>query len=271
MIGDSRTKTSTSGTRLILITLRLATTAPSASGERGDDAHRATSTCVGVGSSSGTPASSRPVGGVAGEGEEDVVEGRAAQPDVETVDASAVELAQRRAAASVAPPRTGAISRACGSSTLDLADRQPRPGPPAPSATSSASSTTTSMRSPPTWAFSSSAVPLGDRPAVVDDDDLVGEPVGLLQVLGGEQQRRAAADQLADDVPQVGAAAGVEAGGRLVEEQHRRLGDERPGQVEPPAHAARVGLHRTVGRPPRGRTARAARAAAPAPAASAMR
>ncbi len=35
--------------------------------------------------------------------------------------------------------------------------------------------------------------PLGDRPAVVDDDDPVGELVGLVQVLGGEQQRGAVA------------------------------------------------------------------------------
>ena len=34
---------------------------------------------------------------------------------------------------------------------------------------------------------------LGDDLAVVDHHDLVGEPVGLLEVLGGQQQRRAAA------------------------------------------------------------------------------
>ena len=33
----------------------------------------------------------------------------------------------------------------------------------------------------------------GDRPAVVDDEDVVGELVGLLEVLRGEQQRGAAA------------------------------------------------------------------------------
>ena len=39
----------------------------------------------------------------------------------------------------------------------------------------------------------------------------------------------------------------VEAGGRLVEEQHRRAVDERGGEVEPPAHAARVGADGPVG------------------------
>ncbi len=43
------------------------------------------------------------------------------------------------------------------------------------------------------------------------------------------------------------AAARVEAGGRLVEEQHRRAGDERGGEVEPAAHAARVGPHEPAG------------------------
>ena len=41
-------------------------------------------------------------------------------------------------------------------------------------------------------------------------------------------------------------AARVEPGGRLVEEQHRRPGDERGGEVEPAAHAARVGLDQPV-------------------------
>src|SRR5690606_41448973 len=66
--------------------------------------------------------------------------------------------------------------------------------------------------------------------------------VGLLEVLGGEQQGAAPVDQLADHGPQVDAAAGVEAGGGLVEEQHRRFGHQRARQVEPAAHAARVGL-----------------------------
>ena len=78
---------------------------------------------------------------------------------------------------------------------------------------------------------------------MVDDDDPVGEPVGLLEVLRREQHRRAAGDELLDDRPQLGAAARVEAGGRLVEEQHRRAVHERGGEVEAAAHAARVGAH----------------------------
>ena len=53
----------------------------------------------------------------------------------------------------------------------------------------------------------------------------------------------------ADDLlPDRLAADRVEAGGRLVEKQHPRLVDERRGEVEAPAHAARVGADAAVGR-----------------------
>ena len=83
---------------------------------------------------------------------------------------------------------------------------------------------------------------LGDDPAVVDDDDAVGELVGLLEVLRRQQQRRAVADEAAQHVPQLDAAARVEAGGRLVEEEHRRRRDEADREVEPAPHAAGVVL-----------------------------
>ena len=41
----------------------------------------------------------------------------------------------------------------------------------------------------------------GDDLAVIDDRDHVGQLVGLLEVLGRQQQRRALADERADDVP----------------------------------------------------------------------
>ena len=41
---------------------------------------------------------------------------------------------------------------------------------------------------------------------------------------------------------------GIEPGGRLVQEQHPRTGDQRRGDVEPAAHAAGVRLRRPVGR-----------------------
>jgi hypothetical protein len=42
---------------------------------------------------------------------------------------------------------------------------------------------------------------LGDHPAVVQQGDPVGQLVGLLQVLGGEEDRDPAGDQVADDLP----------------------------------------------------------------------
>ncbi len=55
--------------------------------------------------------------------------------------------------------------------------------------------------------------------AVVDHRDAVGELVGLVEVLRGQQHRRAVGDDGPDDVPHLVAAARVEAGGGLVEEQ----------------------------------------------------
>ena len=87
----------------------------------------------------------------------------------------------------------------------------------------------------------------GDDLALVDDDDVVGQVVGLLEVLRGEQKGRALADQPAQHLPQLGAAAGVEPGGGLVEEQHRRGGDEADREVEAATHAAGVLLGDPVG------------------------
>ncbi len=88
---------------------------------------------------------------------------------------------------------------------------------------------------------------LGDEPALVDHPDAVGETVRLLQVLSGEQQGRPPRNQLADQVPQVDTAAGIDAGGGLVEEQHGGLAHHRGGQVETSPHPARVGAHLAVG------------------------
>ena len=49
------------------------------------------------------------------------------------------------------------------------------------------SSSLTSIRSPPTRSLSSSERALGDQGAVVDDRDPVGQAVGLVEVLGGQQ------------------------------------------------------------------------------------
>ena len=89
--------------------------------------------------------------------------------------------------------------------------------------------------------------PAGDDLAVVDDGDRVGELVGLLEVLGRQEERHALAHEPADDLPHADPAARVEAGRRLVEEQQPRPPDERARQVQPAAHAARVGLDDAIG------------------------
>ena len=89
--------------------------------------------------------------------------------------------------------------------------------------------------------------PLGDHAAAVDHRDRIGQAVGLFEVLRGQQHRRALRDQPLDRRPHLQTAARVKAGRRLVEEEHGRPGDERRREVEPAPHAAGVGLGRAVG------------------------
>ena len=65
--------------------------------------------------------------------------------------------------------------------------------------------------------------------------------------------------QVGDDLPHALPAAQVEAGGRLVEEDHRGLADQAGREVEPAAHAAGVGAGPPAARPRPGRTGPAAR------------
>jgi hypothetical protein len=87
-----------------------------------------------------------------------------------------------------------------------------------------------------------------DHAAPVDDDDVVGEAIGLLHVLRRQEDGRAAAHQFRDRRPHLRAAARVEARGRLVEEYDLGLRDQGRGEVEPAPHPAGVGLRRPVAR-----------------------
>ena len=89
---------------------------------------------------------------------------------------------------------------------------------------------------------------LGDHPSVIDDDDVVGETIDLLEVLRREQDGHAGGDETLDHHPEVETPLRVEPGGRLVEEQHRGTVDERGSEVEPPPHSSREGAHHAVGR-----------------------
>ena len=181
------------------------------------------------------------LGGVAGQGQEHLVEAGLAERELGDGDAGA-----RASAASASDARSASVDRdatARPGRTRGARPRRARARARArPSARWSGSSRRTCSVPAPTDALSSPRRALGDHPAVVDDRDPVGELVGLVEVLRGQQHRRALGDERADDVPHLVAPARVEAGRRLVEEQQLRGDDDARGDVEPPAHAARVVL-----------------------------
>ena len=82
--------------------------------------------------------------------------------------------------------------------------------------------------------------------ALVDDGDAVAEHVGLLQVVGGQQDGAALA-QLQNDVPDLHAVVGVHAGRRLVQDDRPGAGDEGDRHFQAAAQAARQRRHVVVG------------------------
>ena len=97
-----------------------------------------------------------------------------------------------------------------------------------------------------------------EQAPVVDDRQPVAELVGLLHVVGGEEDRLALAVELAEHLPQREAALRVEPGGRLVEEHGRGPVHDRPRHHQALGHAARQRGDRLRRRGRRGGTARAA-------------
>ena len=92
----------------------------------------------------------------------------------------------------------------------------------------------------------------GDDPALVDDGDLVGQAVGLLEVLRGEEDRHAElVVEAAHFFPDRRPAGRVEARGGLVQEQDTGVVDEGEGQVEAALHASGVRARRASWGPPR--------------------
>ena len=75
----------------------------------------------------------------------------------------------------------------------------------------------------------------------VDDRDAVAEPLRLVEVVRGQQDRHLAAGaQACDHVEQLVPDARVEADRRLVEEEHLRLREQRTRDLEPATLAAAV-------------------------------
>ena len=80
---------------------------------------------------------------------------------------------------------------------------------------------------------------LGDDPPAVHDHEPVAELLGLVHVVRREHERDALLLQPVEPLPQHVPGLRVEAGGRLVEQQHLGLVDQRPGDREPALHPAR--------------------------------
>lgn len=89
----------------------------------------------------------------------------------------------------------------------------------------------------------------GRDPTVVHDRDPVGELLGLLEVLGGQEHCDTVVTHRLDAFPQRAARLRVQTGGRFVEEQHGWPGQHRAGDVESAAHAAGVRADHAVGGP----------------------
>ena len=79
--------------------------------------------------------------------------------------------------------------------------------------------------------------PLGDDPAVGDDDDVIDDVVGLGQHVARDEHRLALRGEVAQEGPQPSDAFGVQAVGGLVEDDDVRVGEQRCGETEPLAHA----------------------------------
>jgi len=85
--------------------------------------------------------------------------------------------------------------------------------------------------------------------ATVENRQLGGELVGLLEVVGRKQDGQAfLVRQAFDLLPHLGSYLGVETGRRLVEEEDLRPVYERGGDVEPTLHATRVVAGDALGR-----------------------
>ena len=174
---------------------------------------------------------------LSGEGEEHLVEVGLAHRDVVELDsrlrgATAVRVISRSRVES-----TRTLTRRVASS-ICATPSPSRPSSSAIVATSRLSRTCTSMTLPPIRCLSCGRGAGRDSPTVVDDHDLAGEMVGLIEVLRGQQNVGPLLDEGADRVPQLDPATRVQACRGLIEQQQPRSADQARTEVQPPAHPA---------------------------------
>ena len=89
--------------------------------------------------------------------------------------------------------------------------------------------------------------PVGDHLSVGHHDHAVGVSVGLLEVVGREDDRLAARGESPHQGPEPTARLDVDADRRLVEDQHGRIGDQREGEAHTLGLPARQLLGSAVG------------------------
>ena len=89
-----------------------------------------------------------------------------------------------------------------------------------------------------------SLAPRGDDPAVVDDDDPVGQALHLVELVAREDDAHAVGAQAGDDVAHCDTTRRIDSGGRLVQEGDAGLSDECQRQREPLLFSARQALVR---------------------------
>ena len=171
--------------------------------------------------------------GVAGEGQEDVVEVRASGPTARRPRSTPASSSSSRLRSEPTPPSLGTSSASDSSSRARPANAR------AAFSSSSPSANSRRMCAARDEPLELRRRALGDDPAVVEDRDPIGEPVRLLEVLRGQEDRDAAVDEVADDLPHRPAAARIEPGRRLVEEDDPGIADEGHREVELALHPAR--------------------------------
>ena len=83
----------------------------------------------------------------------------------------------------------------------------------------------------------------GPQPAARDDGDAVADPRQLRQDVAGDEQRLAAVGQVEQHLAHLDAGLRVEAVGRLVEDEHSRVVQQRAGDGDALLHAVAERLH----------------------------
>src|SRR6266496_4159080 len=89
--------------------------------------------------------------------------------------------------------------------------------------------------------------PVGDDPALMQNGNSIGKLFSLVQILCGQEYRRAIIGKLFDNLPNLDARLGVKPGGWLVKKNDLRFSYKTHGDVEPAAHPARISRNPAVG------------------------